>query len=114
MPDEFLNNNSFVLHRFRHTERYVYKHWVDHSTDVSIVSVLYSGIKIDFQRSDVSRYWLIKPTMKAEEGVDLQKVLDSGMKASKACKDLISENYYPRAWMDHFIDEYDNELTLID
>ena len=114
MPDEFLRNNSFVLHQFRHADRYDYKHWLGHNNHVSMVTVKYSGIKIDFQRSDVSRYWLIKPTMKAEYGVDLKKLLDSGMKASKACKDLISENYYPRAWMDHFIDEYDNELTLID
>jgi hypothetical protein len=114
MSDEFLRNNSFVLHKFRHTERYEYKHWVDHSTDVSMVTVLYSGIKIDFYRSDVSRYWLIKPTMTATDRVDIKKLMDSGMKASTRCKDLITENYYPRAWMDHFIDEYDNELTLID
>jgi hypothetical protein len=114
MSDEFLRNNSFVLHKFRHTERYEYKHWVDHSTDVSMVTVLYSGIKIDFYRSDVSRYWLIKPTMTATDRVDIKKLMDSGMKASTRCKDLLTENYYPRAWMDHFIDEYDNELTLID
>ena len=114
MPDEFLRNNSFVLHQFRHADRYDYKHWVGHNNHVSMVTVKYSGIKIDFQRSDVSRYWLIKPTMTAEYGVDLKRVLDSGMKASSACKHLISENYYPRTWMEHFIDEYENELTLID
>jgi len=79
-----------------------------------MATVRYSGIKIDFQRSDVSRYWLIKPTVTTEYGVDLKKVWEAGSAASSACKHLISEDYYPRAWMQHFIDEYDNELTLID
>jgi hypothetical protein len=114
MPDEFLRNNKFVLHQFRHTERYEYEHWVDQNKCLAMATVRYAGIKIDFERQFVSRYWLIKPTMTAADGVDLKKVWEAGSQASSACKHLISEDYYPRSWMQQFIDVYDNELTLID
>jgi hypothetical protein len=107
MPDEFLRNNRFLFQQFRHTERYTCE-------GLAMATVRYSGIKIDFQRSDVSRYWLIKPTVSISDGVDLGKVWEAGKQASSACKHLISEDYYPRSWMQHFIDVYDNELTLID
>lgn len=103
-----------LMQQFRHTERYTYEHWLDYNAHLAMATVRYAGIKIDFQRSDVSRYWLIQPTVSIEDGVDLGKVWEAGNEAAKACKHLISEDYYPRSWMQHFIDVYDNDLSLID
>ena len=103
-----------VLQQFRHTERYTYEHWIDHNAQVAMATVRYAGIKIDFERQAVSRYWLIKPTMTADKGVDLREVWEAGSQATSALKHLISEDYYPRAWMQQFIDVYDHELTLVD